>query len=101
MTTERFFKFTDGNRVYFRASKTKVYVSGGKGQYGIAFSTKPVIPGMHPVTEISKAEYKALVAAKIERSNREWDQRDLAKWGDQPKPRWWNASGPQDSWVDA
>ncbi len=86
MATQRYFKFTDGTDTYFRASKTKVYLSGVYARHAISFSGKPASLRTHPCTEIAKAEYDRLVELKTARLA----QRGHTHW----------LIGPQDSWVE-
>lgn len=79
--TTRYFKFTDGERTFFRATKTKVYVSGKFDNGWVGFSSKPASLGTFPAVEIDKAEYDRLTALKAVRVA---DQRFVS---------------PQDSWV--
>lgn len=75
-----YMKATDGKITVFRASTGRAYVSAyfdGHGTTsGIAFSSKA---GGHPVIEIDKAEYQALVELKKARTA---------------------DNSPQSSWVD-
>lgn len=59
--TTRYFKFTNGQRTWFRASQSRVYVSGWHNQSGFGFSAKP---GQYPAEEIDDIEYKQLVELK-------------------------------------
>lgn len=65
--TTRYFKFTDGERTFFRATKTRVYLSGKLDAYGIGFSGKPASLGTFPAVEIDKPEYDRLTAIKAKR----------------------------------
>jgi hypothetical protein len=90
--TIRYFKATDGVITVFRASATRVYASawftteGNRPIGDIGFSGKPLPLGKYPAVEITKAEYEALQAAKLER---------VKAAGENPK---W-ATSPQSSWV--
>jgi hypothetical protein len=110
--TERYFKFTDGERTYFRATKTRAYRSGTISRGGApGFSanfmttTGSYIVAAYPADEITKAEYAALVkakAARIERAKAEVAARPI---GDRTADYWrstnfrgWGSS-PSESWV--
>lgn len=92
--TTRYFSATDGTFTVFRATASAAYASASwlgdrPYPYCLGFSRKPAgsgIPGRFPTTEISKAQYDALVAAKQDRQR-------LA--GQDPQ----RYSSPQDSWV--
>lgn len=61
----RYFKATDGTKTVFRASPTKEYqFANMDGQFT---ALPPRKPGYFLAVEITKAEYDALVAAKMER----------------------------------
>lgn len=92
--TTRYFKATDGKITVFRASKTRVYqsASGFGPKESISFSGRP---GPFPTTEISKAEYDALVVVKAARIASRW----ATKYPGEAMPSW-AGSSPQDSWVD-
>jgi hypothetical protein len=62
----RYYKFTDGERTYFRASKRQ-YQSGWASQARSGFSGSPVPIGQYPAVEIDKAEYERLNALKAKR----------------------------------
>jgi hypothetical protein len=84
--TTRYFSFTDGERTYFRATKTRAYTQGNPAdRYGmLSYSASPNLrPGWHPTTEVTKAEYDRFTAIKNKR---------VARWS-----RF--APGPQDSWI--
>lgn len=61
-----YYKFTDGERTYFRASE-RLYRSGIVDKYGIGFRGK-FLDGSYPVTSITEAEYYALVMIKTARA---------------------------------
>lgn len=86
----RYFKATIGERVYFRASETRVYASAQMiNGRSLSFSSKPAALGASPCTEISKAEYAQLTELKQARMQEAGDQ-NFIKWG---------MASPQDSWV--
>lgn len=80
--SKRFFKATDGKVTVFRSSETRAYrsasfVTRDTGKVArISFSAGS---GSYATEEISEAEYRALVARKIERAP--------------------GSSSPQDSWI--
>jgi hypothetical protein len=90
--TLRYFKATDGQITVFRASATRAYASawftteGNRPIGDIGFSGKPLPLGKYPAVEITKAEYEALQAAKVERVKAAGEN---LKW----------ATSPQSSWV--
>jgi len=64
----RYFKFTDGERTYFRTSASRVYLSGWSVPTGSnGFSIEPVANGRFPVVEIEAKEYQALQVTKKKR----------------------------------
>jgi len=84
----KFYKATDGKITAFRATASgRAYQSAqltGKG--GIGFrSAKALPPATFPAVEITKAEYDALQAAKVERLKAEGKRGSY--------------TSPQDSWV--
>jgi hypothetical protein len=83
----RYFKATIGERVYFRASETRVYASAQMiNGRSLGFSGKPAALGASPCTEITKAEYAQLIALKQQR---------VIESGGNVKYE----NSPQDSWV--
>jgi hypothetical protein len=98
MAKTRFFMATDGKITVFRASPTRVYLSGALTNIGINFSAKPAAQsGLWPAKEIGAKAYKLLVAEKMARCKRE-NVRD-----DAPSNSWVrNAEvGPTDAEIDA
>jgi hypothetical protein len=83
----KFFQATDGKITAFRATASgRAYQSAqltGKG--GIGFRSAPASAGFYPAVEITKAEFDALQAAKVERLKAEGSRRSF--------------TSPQDSWV--
>jgi len=65
----KYFSATDGTITVFRASATRTYQSALKLRNGISFSATPakLMEGAMPAVEITKGEYDALVALKVER----------------------------------
>jgi hypothetical protein len=89
MTMTKYYQATDGKITVFRATASgRAYQSAQlAGRGGIAFSSKPAAPPLtYPVTEITKAEYEALQAAKVERLKASGKYRP-------------NYNSPQLSWV--
>lgn len=89
----RYFKATDGKITVFRASETRAYVSATVPAdpktgyyYSISFSGKPAGLGSCPCVEITRAEFVALTAAKIERIKAEGGKHA-------------DGGSPSDSWV--
>lgn len=79
----RYFKSTDGKITTFRATKTRAYQSANVTMR--SFSEKHPGPGTFPTSEITKAEYDALQAAKIERITSEGGRLD---WANDPAKSW-------------
>jgi hypothetical protein len=85
--TKRFFKATIGEKVYFRASDSRVYASATvDGRYGGLTISSSAKPGWSPATEIDKVEYNRLVTLKVQ---------ELKAAGRDPA----HYASPQDSWV--
>lgn len=77
MATTRYFKATDGVVTVFRASKTRIYQSAWftrhdgetwpAGESGFSGKAAGAGGGQFPATQIEKAEFDRLVAAKNRR----------------------------------
>ncbi len=65
MAKTLYFKAQIGDKIYFRQSPTRVYLSVIPQKHsGVSFSAKP---GAYPTVQISKAEFDVLNARKMER----------------------------------
>jgi len=67
--SNKYFSATDGTITVFRASATRTYQSALKLRNGISFSATPanLMEGAMPAVEITKGEYDALCALKVQR----------------------------------
>lgn len=98
MTTIRYFKATDGDRTFFRASPTRVYLSASVFPDYRDFVLHWDARGPFPVTEITRQEFKALVALKAARIEREKAAYRAAHPGTPNSLSSWGTA-PRDSWV--
>lgn len=100
MGQSRYFKATDGERTYFRASSTRVYLSLGFDRGGSpTFSANPPSKTHpHAVVEIDKVEYNNLVKLKMERVERR--NRSFVALGKVAgKDFYPGGDSPSDSWI--
>jgi hypothetical protein len=93
--TTRYFKATDGWTTVFRATATRAYQSATMHRWGISFSAKPAGLDDMATVEITKSEYEALQAAKVEQIKAHG--RDPARYTS-PQDSWIRNSGPR--WVE-
>lgn len=96
----RYFKGTDGERTYFRASPTRVYrslISQTTPYFGWTFSMHDRAP--HPVVEITRQEYVALTALKVARCERIKAEWRSAHPGESDQHLGYIGTAPRDSWV--
>jgi hypothetical protein len=83
---QRYFKATVGDRIVFRGSATRVYLSVNDNPWGISFHSHA--RGTFPCVEITKEEnaaFRAQVLARKRAKNPNYDAKHLA---------------PSDSWVE-
>lgn len=80
----KYYAATDGKRTTFRATAERTYASAGFDP--IRFSASPPKPGMYATREITKSEYDALQARKVERIKSAGRDPDLC-------------NSPQFSWI--
>jgi hypothetical protein len=92
--TTRYFKATDGQITFFRGTGISTGFRYGwrarghsRGYLGFSNACRDSKAAYFPATEITKAEFKALVALKAARV--------IASGGDNARE-----SSPQDAWVD-
>jgi hypothetical protein len=94
----RYFKATNGTVTIYRATESRAYVSAWIQAHesgrpiNMGFSAKP---GPLPAVEVSKEEYAALVARKMERTNARKAEIEAA--GERVYRSF--GSSPSDSWF--